>query len=110
MLLLSASEQDNISLTFNMSSEQSETSMKNEIKYAVFDKRQSAIDSIIKDITSLAVLSLMVYVSHGSNWWTLVTGVMFIAWMAVKIGATTKERYKTFRTKEELVKWAESLD
>ena len=83
--------------------------MKPEIKYAVFDKRQSVIDSIVKDLTSLAVLSLMVYISHESKWWTLVTGIMFIAWMAAKIGTMTRERYKTFHTKEELSKWVDSL-
>lgn len=87
-----------------------ENTQKPEIKFAVFDKRQSVGDSIFKDVTSLAVLCLMVYVSRDSSWWTLVTGLMFIAWMTVKISFITKQRYKTFKTKEELRAWVDSLE
>jgi membrane protein YdbS with pleckstrin-like domain len=93
-----------------MSSEQPKASMKNEIKYAVFDGRESLISSIVKDIFSFVTIALLVYVSRDSAWWTLVTGLMFIIWMIVKVGKMLGERHKRFHTKEELIKWAESLD
>ena len=80
------------------------------VKYAVFDKRQTVLDSVIKDIISLATLTLMVVVSRDSNWWTLVTGVMYIAWMAAKVSAMTKDRYKTFTSKEDLKAWVDTLE
>lgn len=82
---------------------------KKKLLYAVFDKRESIIGSVIKDITTLAVLVLMVYVSRDSNWWTLVTGAMFILWMVAKSAVITGRRYKTFQTKEALQAWVDSL-
>ena len=84
--------------------------MKNEIKYAVFNKTESLAGSVLKDLTTLAVVSLLVYVSQGSKWWTLVTGLMFIFWVVAKIAAFTKSRYKTFKTKAELQEWVDSID
>jgi hypothetical protein len=84
--------------------------MKNEIKYAVFNKTESLAGSVLKDLTTLAVVSLLVYVSQGSKWWTLVTGLMFIFWVMAKISAVTKSRYKTFKTKAELQEWVDSID
>jgi len=83
--------------------------MKNEIKYAVFNKTESVIESIIKDATTLAVVSLLVYISQGSKWWTLVTGLMFIFWIVAKITVITKQRYKTFKTKAELQEWVNEI-
>ena len=84
--------------------------MKNEIKYAVFNKTESLAGSVLKDLTTLAVVSLLVYVSQGGKWWTLVTGLMFIFWVVAKIAAVTKSRYKTFKTKAELQEWVDSSD
>jgi membrane protein YdbS with pleckstrin-like domain len=83
--------------------------MKNEIKYAVFNKTESLAGSVLKDLTTLAVVSLLVYVSQGSKWWTLVTGLMFIFWVIAKITVITKQRYKTFKTKSELQEWVDAL-
>lgn len=84
--------------------------MENEIKYAVFNKTESLAGSVLKDLTSLAVVSLLVYVSQGSKWWTLVTGLMFIFWVAAKIAVIMKSRHKTFKTKAELQAWVDSID
>jgi len=67
--------------------------MKNEIKYAVFNKTEGLIESIIKDATTLAVTSLLV----------------FIFWVVAKITVITKQRYKTFKTKAELQEWVDAL-
>lgn len=83
--------------------------MKNEIKYAVFNKTEGLIESIMKDVTTLAVTSLLVYISQGSKWWTLVTGLMFIFWVIARIAVITKQRYKTFKTKAELQEWVDAL-
>ena len=80
-----------------------------DLNYAVFNKTESVLGSIAKDLMSLAVITLLIYVSQGSKWWTLVTGLMFIFWVGAKFSAITTARHKTFKTKADLIKWAESL-
>ena len=56
--------------------------MTNEPKFAaVFDRRETLIESLTKDAGTLAMLVLCIYVSHGSRWWTLATGLMFVLWV-----------------------------
>jgi hypothetical protein len=76
---------------------------------AVFDRRETIIESMTKDAGTLAMVVLCVYVSHDSKWWTLATGLMFVMWV-FGVAARAAKRNKTFRTKEELLKWANSLE
>lgn len=84
--------------------------MKNEIKFCVFDRRESLLESVTKDLATLSVVSLLVYVSQGSKWWTLVTGLMFISAVIGKVALITKSRNKVFRTKAELQEWVDTLE
>jgi ABC-type bacteriocin/lantibiotic exporter with double-glycine peptidase domain len=81
-----------------------------EITYVVFNKTESLAESVLKDIISLVVVSLLVYISRGSTWWTLVTGTIFIMWSLAKISATMKSRQKRFNTKAEMQAWLDAID
>lgn len=83
--------------------------MKKETSYAVFDRRETLAESIIKDLTTFAVVFLLVYVSRGSSWWTLVTGLMFIFIAFGKIFRVVKKRHHVFKTKADLQDWANKL-
>lgn len=76
---------------------------------AVFDKRESLIESLMKDAGTFTMLALCVYVSQGSKWWTLASGLMFVLWL-FGVSAKVAKRNKTFRTKAELLKWANTLE
>ena len=83
--------------------------MKTDTNYAIFDARESLLQSILTDTTTFAFLSLMIYVSQDSNWWTLVTGIMFLIFVFGKLSVTVHRRHHRFHTKEELQKWVNSL-
>ena len=55
--------------------------------------------STSKDLVTLAVILLCVYVSQGSAWWTLVTGLIFIFFVAGKISSVLTKNATTFETK-----------
>ncbi|HET6788025.1 MAG TPA: hypothetical protein VFH49_08700 [Aquabacterium sp.] len=84
--------------------------MSNEPKFAaVFDRRETIIESLTKDAGTLAMVVLCIYVSQGSKWWTLATGLMFVAWI-FGVAARAAKRNKTFTSKADLLKWANSLE
>jgi len=83
--------------------------MKDEIKYAVFQAEEGIMLSVIRDLTTLMVVSLLVYVSRDSNFWTLITGLMFITWVVSKILSITKSGTRRFKTKAELLSWVTAL-
>ena len=83
--------------------------MEKETAYVVFDKRETLAESILKDLTTFAVVFLLVYVSRGSSWWTLVTGFMFIFIAFGKIASVAKKRHHVFKTKADLQNWVNKL-
>lgn len=83
--------------------------MEKDTSYAVFDKRETLAESIFKDLTTFAVVFLLVYVSRGSSWWTLVTGLMFIFIAFGKISSVVKKSHHVFKTKADLQDWVNKL-
>ena len=79
---------------------------KTELK--VFVKDETVIESIIKDFITFAMVAFCVYISQGSTWWTFVTGLMFLIFMAAKLTAIYSKA-KPFKTKAELQEWVDSL-
>ncbi len=79
-------------------------------EFAVFDKSENVFSSIVKDFFSFATICLCVYVSRGSNWWTFFTGVFLILFVFAKFNYIVKTRHHTFRSKKELIEWANSLE
>ena len=62
--------------------------------------KEGILLSASRDLVTLAMLLLCVYVSQESSWWTLVTGLMFILFMAGKITSTLNKNSTTFETKD----------
>jgi len=81
-----------------------------EIKYAVFTPgKETVITSWAKDLMSAATLGFLVYISHGSTWWTFFCGGIALLWIIGK-AKTVLGMQKRFRTKEELQAWVDSLE
>lgn len=47
--------------------------------------KESLAQSIISDLATFGLLLLCAYVSKGSAWWTLVTGVLFIGYFVMQL-------------------------
>ena len=82
--------------------------MKNKI--IIYDKNESLLKSIASDFITLAMLSFCIYISQGSTWWTFVTGLVFIIYLAALISKSSMERKYIIKSKQEAIEWANSLD
>ena len=80
------------------------------IKFAVFNKTEKLLESIIKDAFTGVMLAFCVHISQGSRFWTFITGLGFILFIFVRLVASAKARTKTFRTKEGLIEWVNTLE
>jgi len=80
-----------------------------EQKYAVIDRTESFVKSLFSDLTTFSFLAFCIWLSMGSKWWTLVTGIMFLCFAFGKLATVMKARKKDFTTKQELFDWAETL-
>jgi hypothetical protein len=82
-----------------------------DVKFCILWKnKETVLDSIVKDTYTFCFLLLCVYVSKGSNWWTFLTGVMFLLFLFAKTSSWVKEDRKNFHTKEEVRKWLDSIE
>ena len=82
--------------------------MAEEKEYAIFDRRETVMESIYKDLFMFSLLGFCIWISQGSTWWTFVTGLFFILIVLAKISNAIK-RYKTFKSKDELKAWVDKL-
>lgn len=80
------------------------------VKYMVFDKRQSIAQAFVCNLGTFGMLGLLIYISRGSNWWTLVTGLIFLLVLCVRVAHVFKTRNNVFYTKADLIKWAEKIE
>jgi len=76
----------------------------------IIDRTESFIESLFSDLVTFSFLAFCIWLSKGSTWWTFVTGFMFIMGTATKLSYIMGTRNKDFKTKEELIQWADSLD
>jgi hypothetical protein len=84
--------------------------MTEDIKFAVLDGRETLAESFYKDIVTFSFLCFSIWLSQGSKWWTLVTGLMFMMFVFGKIAVMLKHKQKRFKNKDELISWAKSLE
>lgn len=75
-------------------------------KFIVFDKRETVIESLVKDLGTFCFVALAVYVSRDSRWWTFFTGSMAILALFGNVG----QRQKRFTSKAELKAWVDSIE
>lgn len=74
----------------------------------VLDRRESLAQSVISDIVTFAFLVLCIWFSWhmGGGFWTFFTVCMFLLFISAK---STVSSLQKFRTKRELLEWANSL-
>ena len=84
--------------------------MSNDFKFAIFDGRESFVDSLYRDIVTFSFLCFSIWLSQDSKWWTLVTGLMFMMFTLGKIGLILKRKQNRFKSKAELLEWVNSLE
>ena len=82
-----------------------------DVKFCILRvNKETVLASIVKDTFTFSFLLLCIYISKGSNWWTFLTGVMFLLFLSAKTSRLIKENRKNFHTKEEVRKWLDSIE
>jgi hypothetical protein len=80
-------------------------------KTTIFIKpKEGLLLSVVRDLFTLATVALLVYVSQGSVWWTLITGIMFLIFVYAKVTSLVRKNGTTFATKEEAIAYLQRLD
>lgn len=82
---------------------------RNNIKFSVFVKDETVMESIYKDFITGVMLVFCIYISQNSTWWTFVTGLMFTTFLFTKIKSLFKKKHNIFKTKKDLQKWINAL-
>lgn len=68
--------------------------------------KESLARSIISDLTTFCLLLLCAYVSQGSAWWTLVTGVLFIGYFVMQLQRfTNSDTMLRFHSLDDMQAW-----
>ena len=83
--------------------------MMDKINYAIFDKNESTVDSIFRDLVTFSFLIFCIYISQGSTWWTFLTGCMFLLFTLARMNSMFTDKYQQFKTKKELLEWVNKL-
>lgn len=71
--------------------------------------KESLAQSIISDLGTFGLLGLCIWVSQGSTWWTLVTGIIFITYICGLLANTIQKGRRIYSTAE-LRKLADQID
>ena len=75
-------------------------------EYIVITGKESVIESIVKDSITFGFLLFCIWASQGSRFWTVLCGVLFLLFVWAKSVAQFGSRYKKFKTRTDLAKWA----
>lgn len=76
----------------------------------IIDKTESVLESVFKDIVTFSFLIFCIWISQGSKWWTFFTGTVVFLGLWSRFAIFLKQRTSTFKTKAELLEWANALD
>jgi hypothetical protein len=77
-------------------------------EFAVFEKNETLLESIVADTFTFCMVGFAVYISKDSTWWTFVTGLMFLLFVFGKISILLRKQNR-FKTKADLLDWANKL-
>lgn len=74
-----------------------------------YNKSESLIESIVKDVFSGLMLGFCLYISHlaDSVFWTFITGLMFLFYLSSKLNRLIKGRVTKFKTWAEFKTWVD---
>ena len=82
----------------------------NEVIVKMYDRNESLINSISKDLFSLATTAFLIYLSQDSKFWTFICGSTCFLIIGLKMLYYTTTRQKVFKTSEALTEWAKSVE
>ncbi|MFV2030613.1 hypothetical protein [Neisseria sp. S1] len=74
----------------------------------VYDRTESLVTSILRDLMTLSMLALCVYVSQGSTWWTFLSGMIFIVCVFTQTLAAFQRNSTKFKTWAEFKAWVDA--
>lgn len=83
---------------------------KRQATFIIIDRTESLKESFFKDSFSLTLLGFIIWLSQGSTWWTLVTGLLFILFLFGRIYYYWKQRHQDITSRQELIDYANSLE
>ena len=74
-----------------------------------YKNHEPLLMSVMRNTFTFLIVGLCVWVSKDSAWWTLVTGVLFLAFTWGRVSTLLKKDRLVFYSKEELKEWVDSL-
>lgn len=81
-----------------------------EKEYIVFDRRETVLQSWVKDILTFGFIILCIYISRASTWWTFAMGSLFLLFAWAKAASMLGKRRRKLIGKKEALEWANSLE
>lgn len=77
--------------------------------FIAYNMGESVLQSIVKDAFTFLMLCFCLYISHwaGSVFWTFTSGLMFFAFMGIKMGGMLRGRQTKFKTWAEFKAWVD---
>ena len=73
-------------------------------------EKEDFLLSASRDLVTFSFLALCIYISQGSNWWTLLTGIMFLVFGASKLSSKLSKSTTTFDSPEKAVEFLNKLN
>ena len=78
--------------------------------YVFYDGGMTGSELFFRGSLYLAIYGFCIYISLWSQWWTFVSSVIFIFYFFSLMAMVMRDRKKTFKTKEELLKYIMSIE
>ena len=76
----------------------------------IIDRTETVIESVFKDVVTFSFLAFCIWISRNSTWWTFLTGTIFLIGVFSLVVNALKTKPSTFKTKKELLEWADALE
>lgn len=74
-----------------------------------FKPREGFVLSVSRDLVTFGFILLCIYVSHGSTWWTFITGIIFLLFMVGKLNSILKRNTTTFDSEDDAIEYLQNL-
>ena len=72
-------------------------------EFIYFDKTESVLESVLKDLVTLFVVSFFIYISQDNTFWTIISGALFFILMITRVSDIVSKKRKVFKNRIELI-------
>ena len=80
--------------------------MKTKSNITVFIRpKESFLLSASRDLVTFSFMALCIYISQGSNFWTFISGCLFLLFTAAKINLFFKANSNVFTSKDSAIEY-----